>query len=164
MSLSRNVFGDFSVAFRSPLPVPVAAGRLAAVSDQSTFRQSTPGLHGYAIASEVLVWEGHEFLVNPFRPYFRGSFSEEHGATVLSGVFHSDWRVKVWCALAAIASPIAFFSGLAGGLAHNPLHYFAAPAIAAAALFCLRRSIRPGSRLVRSLSKKIEMAVAGEGG
>ena len=157
MSLSRYLFGDFPTTFRTPLPVSAAVGKLAATSDLSTFRSSNPQLRGYATANEVVLWEGGDFFINPFRPYFYGSFSQEQGITVLSGVVRADWRTKVWCAVAGAASPfaMAFGDGLARALTVT--------AIAVAAFLLLHLSIRPGSKLVRSLATQIETAITGEG-
>lgn len=155
--LSRYLFGDFPTAFHTSLPVSAAVGRLAATSDQSTFHSGNPQLHGYATANEVVLWESSDIFTNPFRPYFHGSFSHEQGITVLSGVVRADWRAKVWCTVVAAASPIAMAIG--DGL----VPAFGLAAIGAAAFLMLHLSIRPGSRLVRSLETKIDTAITGDG-
>lgn len=156
MSISRYLFGDFSTTFDSSLPISIAVGKLAEISDQSTFRRGSSQLHGYAARNEVVLWEGSDLVINPFRPYFHGSFSQEQDTVVLSGVFRADWRAKVWCTFVAIASPVAICIGPSGGLAGT----LAVPVMATVALVLLRLSIRPGARAVRSLSSKIESAIA----
>ena len=159
MLISRYLFGDFPAAFRTSLPLSIATRRLAATSDQSTFHDDNPQLRGYATSNEVVLWEGGDLVFNPFRPYFHGSFTQEQDTTVLSGVVRADWRIKLWCATAAVASPISFFA-LSEGWARS----LGILAIAAVAFLLLHLSVRPGSRPARSLTTKIEMAFIGDGG
>ena len=157
MSLSRYLFGDFPIAFHTTLPVSAAVARLAATSDLSTFRSGSHQLRGYATASEVVLWEGSNIFANPFRPHFHGSFSQEQGITVLSGVMRADLRTKVWCAVAAAACPLAI------AFSHELARALGVTAIAAAAALALHLSIRPSSGLARSLATQIETAITGEG-
>jgi len=158
MSISRNLFGDFPVVFRTSLPVPIAVGRLAATSDLSTFHDERPQLRGYATANEVVLWEGRDLLINPFRPYFHGSFSQEQGTTVLSGIVRADWRVKLWCTVAVAGGCAALF-----GSSDDWARALGVLAVAVVAFVLLHHSIRPTSGLARSLTTKIEAAVVGEG-
>ena len=160
MSVSRYLFGDFPVRFHTSLPASEAAGRLAAIADQSTFRRSRPELHGYATVNEVVLWEGSEIFVNPFRPYFHGSFLQQQDTTVLSGVIRADWKAKIWCAGVAIGGLIALLSS---STQLDGIRALGVAAVAAAAFILLHLSVRPGSRLSRSLSAKIETAIRLEG-
>lgn len=160
MLLKHYLFGDFAATFHTLLSIPNAAGKLARISDQSFSRQAKPLLHGYATTHEVVLWEDNEFFVNPFRPHFRGTFSQEHGVTVLSGVFRAHWFTKIWCTVMAIGGLSALYLGLTGQLTQDPLQTLAVVAIAATSFLQLRLSIRPGSRMLRSLSEKIEAAIS----
>lgn len=159
MSLSRYLFGDFQVVFRTPLPISAAVGRLVATSDQSTYHADAPQLRGYATTNEVVLWQGSDFIINPFRPFFRGSFSQDQGTTTLSGTISADWRVKLWCAVAAVGGLLAPIFGASDGLA-RPLGVLA---VAVAAFLMLHLSIRPTSKSATSLTTKIETALTGEG-
>jgi len=156
MSLFRYLFGDFPAAFRTTLPITSAVGELAAASDRSTSSDGNPQLRGYATVNEVILWEGGDIFIHPFRPYFHGSFLQDQGVTVLSGVIRADWRAKAWCAVTGLAGPIALVFG--GGLTRA----LGVTAIAVASFLMLRLSIHPSSRLVRSLATQIETTIAGK--
>ncbi|MDR7070857.1 hypothetical protein J2X02_003728 [Pseudoxanthomonas japonensis] len=159
MSLVRYLYGDFQVVFRTPLAISAAVGRLAANSDQSIFHADKPQLRGYTTVNEVILWEGGDFIFNPFRPYFHGSFAHDQGVTILSGTIRADWMVKLWCTTVAAISVAALAFGSSDGFA-RPLGAFA---IGAAGFLLLHLTIRPASKSARSLTSKIEATVSGTG-
>jgi hypothetical protein len=159
MSFARYLFGDFQVVLHIPLPISAAVERLAANSDQSTFHGHKPQLRGYTTVDEVVLREGGDFIFNPFRPHFHGSFSQDQGVTVLSGTIRADWRVKFWCFGVVIASLAALGFVSPDGVA-RPLGSLT---IGAVGFFLLHLSIRPKSKLARSLIGKIEATVGGPG-
>lgn len=159
MSLSRYLFGDFQVVVHTSLPVSAAVGRLAAASDQSTFHAGGPPLRGYATVHEVALWQGSDFIINPFRPFFHGSFSQHQGTTTLSGTVSADWRVKLWCAITVVGLLLASIVGARDDLARS----VGALGVAAIPLLMLHLSIRPTSRSTKSLMHRIETVLAGEG-
>lgn len=157
MSLARYLFGDFQVVFRTLLPVSVATGKLVSRSDQSTFHTDKAQLRGYTTINEAVLWEGGNFIFNPFRPYFHGSFTQEQGLAVLSGTIRAHWIIKLWCTCATIAGLLDLAFSSSDGFA-RPLGTLA---VGAASLFLLHLTIRPASKSVKSLQTKIEATIGG---
>lgn len=165
--LLQRVFGEFSVIYRSRLPISEAVGRLArltatfnALHRQDSAKNSV--LDGFVTRYDVSLSQRKGWMFDPFVPIFEGRFEEVDGAAVLKGRYGVSGILKIWILMAFLLLPLAGYSQvLSSGIRGWGSAIWALTIVGVVCLLT-RLAIRPTSRYVRFLETTIIVAIDGE--